>query len=126
MDNATLVSPGTTVSGNVRGKGPLTIAGRVDGRVAIEGEVDVLAKGIVVGAELEADLVRVRGSVKTVLKARAAAAFDAGAQVEGEVHAPRLEIDPNARVRARLVMPLALPRGVRVPQATRRDDPWNG
>lgn len=124
MDNATLVSAGTTVSGNVRGKGPLTIAGRVEGRVSIEGEVDVLPKGYA-GSDIEADLVRVRGSVKAVVKARSAVALDAGSQVEGEVHAPRLEIDPNARVRARLVMPLSLPRGVRVPQATRRDDPWN-
>jgi len=124
MDNGTLVSAGTVVSGVVRGKGPLAIAGRVEGRVALEGEVEVVAKGSV-GGDIEADLVRVRGATKGAIKVRQAAAIEAGAQVEGEVHAPRLEIDPQARVKARLHMPLALPRGVRIPpNVTRREDPW--
>ena len=125
MDNGTLISAGTVVSGVLRGKGPLAIAGRVEGRVTIEGDVDVVAKGFV-GSEIEADFVRVRGSSKGVLKARQQATIEAGAQVEGDVHAPRIEIDPQARVKARLHMPLALPRGVRVPpNVTRREDPWN-
>ncbi|MCC6621037.1 MAG: polymer-forming cytoskeletal protein [Deltaproteobacteria bacterium] len=125
MDNGTLVSAGTVVSGVVRGKGPLVIAGRVEGRVAVEGEVEVVAKGAV-ASEIEADFVRVRGATKGAIRARQAAVIEAGAQVEGEVHAPRLEIDPQARVKARLHMPLALPRGVRVPtNTTRREDTWN-
>jgi cytoskeletal protein CcmA (bactofilin family) len=48
--------------------------------------------------------------------------LDAGAQVEGVIEASRVEIDPSARLKGRLVMPLNLPRGLKVPTPTR--DPW--
>ncbi|MFO0744055.1 MAG: polymer-forming cytoskeletal protein [Myxococcota bacterium] len=125
MDNGTLISSGTVVNGTVRGKGVLAVGGRVEGKIAIDGEVEILAKGFG-GSEIEADLVRVRGAVKGTVRARVAAALDAGSVVEGDIHAPRIDIDPQSRIKARLHMPLTLPRGVRVPPpAARREDPWN-
>ena len=43
-------------------------------------------------------------------------------KVEGVIEASRVEIDPSARLKGRLVMPLNLPRGLKVPTPTR--DPW--
>jgi|GEM_PF-1251084 len=122
MDNGTLISPGMVVNGTVRGKGPFVVQGRVDGRVLLEGDLRVAAKATV-NAEVEVDVVEVKGLVKGGIKARQSVTLDAGAVVEGSIDAPRIEIDPQARVKARLVMPLNLPRGVKVPAAATRD-PW--
>lgn len=119
--NTTVLTPGMVVNGTVRGKGPLLVQGRVDGRVLIDGELRIAAKAAL-GAELEADLVEVKGLVKGAIKARSSVTLDAGAQVEGPIEAPRIEIDPAARVKGRLVMPLQLPRGVKAPSQAR--DPW--
>lgn len=119
--NTSVVTPGTIVNGTVRGKGPLLVAGRVDGRILIDGELRIAAKALI-GADIEADVVEVKGLVKGPIKARSAVTVDAGAQVEGQIEAPRIEIDPAARIKGRLVMPLNLPRGVKAPTATR--DPW--
>ena len=121
MDNGTVISPGMVVNGTVRGKGPFVVQGRVDGRVLIEGDLRVAAKATV-QAEVEVDVAEVKGSVKGSIKARQSVSLDAGSQVEGPVEAPRVEIDPQARFKGRLVMPLNLPRGIKVPTQTR--DPW--
>jgi len=122
MDNGTVISPGMVVNGTVRGKGPFIVQGRVDGRVLLEGDLRVAAKATV-QADVEVDVVEVKGSVKGAIKARQSVSLDAGAVVEGTIDAPRVEVDPQARVKARLVMPLNLPRGLKVPAAA-KSDPW--
>ena len=122
MDNGTVISPGMVVNGTVRGKGPFVVQGRVDGRVLIEGDLRVAAKATV-QAEVEVDVAEIKGVVKGAIKARQSVTLDAGAVVEGSIDAPRIEIDPQARVKAKLVMALNLPRGVKVPAAATRD-PW--
>lgn len=121
MDNGTVISPGMVVNANVRGKGPLLVQGRIDGRVTLDGELRIAPKATVQG-EVEVDVAEVKGLVKGGIKARQQVSLDAGAQVEGAIDAPRIEIDPGARVKGRLVMPLNLPRGIKVPTPTR--DPW--
>jgi cytoskeletal protein CcmA (bactofilin family) len=113
MDPTTqIIGPQTTVHGTVRGKGPLAIAGRIDGQVSLEGDCLVMARAVV-QAGVEADTVEVRGTVKGDVRARGHVIVAANASVEGLIEAPRVEIDPQARVRARLAMPIQLPRGVR-------------
>jgi cytoskeletal protein CcmA (bactofilin family) len=121
MDNGTVITPGMAIQGTVRGKGPLHVQGRVDGRVLLDGEVRVAPRAAL-SADIEADQVEVKGQVKGAIKARASVSLDAGAQVEGPIDAPRIEIDPAARVKGRLTMPLQLPRGVKAPTTNR--DPW--
>ncbi len=122
MDNGTHIQAGTVVVGTVRGKGPLTVAGRIDGKVFIDGDVRIAARAAVT-SDIEADVVEVRGLVKGNIKARQQVVVDAGAQVEGTIEGARIEIDPAARVKGRLVMPLQLPRGVRGPTPAR--DAWS-
>lgn len=121
MDHAAQIGSQTLVSGTIRGKGPLAIAGRVDGSVVLEGDCLIMGKAVV-NATIEAESVEVRGAVKGDIKARAAVIVGANAQIEGVVDAPRIEIDPQARVRGRLQMPLQLPRGVR---ARETRDGWS-
>ncbi|MCB9733086.1 MAG: polymer-forming cytoskeletal protein [Deltaproteobacteria bacterium] len=112
MENVTIVSAGVRVSGTITGKGPLAVAGRVDGHVAVEGEVQVGPRARV-EAEVNADLVAVAGFVKGTVKATTAVALMAGGQVEGTIDCKRVDIDPQARLKGRLVMPLTLPRGIK-------------
>lgn len=112
MENVTIVGPGVRVSGTITGKGPLSVAGRVDGRVAVEGEVQVGPRARV-EAEVQADLVAIAGFMKGTVKATTAVALMAGAQMEGTIDCKRVEIDPQAQLKGRLAMPLTLPRGVK-------------
>lgn len=116
MDNVvTVVSAGIVITGTVTGKGPVAVSGRVDGRITVEGEVQIAPKARLV-ADISADTVAVAGAVKGNITAITAVALGAGAQVEGTVDSKRVEIDPQARIKGRLVMPLTLPRGIKVPQ----------
>jgi len=117
LDNVvTIVSPGIVIAGTVTGKGPVAVGGRVDGRIAIDGEVQVAARARVT-ADISADTVAIAGAVKGDIKAATAVALVAGAQVEGAVESKRIDVDPQARLKGRLTMPLTLPRGVKVPAA---------
>lgn len=122
MDNAAQIGSQTAIIGNIVGKGPLAIAGRIDGTVTLDGDCLVMGKATV-NATITADTIEVRGAVKGDLKARAQVVVTANAQIDGTIEATRIDIDPQARVKGRLVMPLQLPRGVRA-KDTR--DPWAG
>jgi len=123
LDNVvTVVSPGIVIAGSVTGKGPLAVSGRVDGRITVEGDVRIAQKARVV-ASIAADTVEVAGAVQGDVKATTAILLAPGAQVEGTVDAKRVEIDPQARIKGRLVMPITLPRGVKPPQ-TRSSSGW--
>jgi len=122
LDNAAQIGSQTAIIGNIVGKGPLAIAGRIDGTVTLDGDCLVMGKATV-NATITADTIEVRGAVKGDLKARAQVVVTANAQIDGTIEATRIDIDPQARVKGRLVMPLQLPRGVRA-KDTR--DPWAG
>lgn len=122
MDNAAQIGSQTAIIGNISGKGPLAIAGRIDGSVTLEGDCLVMGKAVV-NAAITADTVEVRGAVKGDIKARAQVVVTANAQIDGTIEAARIDIDPQARVKGRLIMPLQLPRGVRAKETR---DPWAG
>lgn len=117
MDNVTVVSPGILITGTVTGTGPIAVGGRVDGRIAVAGEVQVTQKGRLV-ADVAADTVVVAGSIKGNIKAVSAVALGPGAQVEGAIESKHVDVDPQARLKGRLVMPLTLPRGLKVPSGS--------
>lgn len=122
MDNVvTVVSPGIVIAGSVSGKGPVTVSGRVEGRITVDSDVQVTQKARLT-ADITADTVAVSGTVKGDVKAATSVILAAGAQVEGAVDAKRVEIDPQARLKGRLVMPITLPRGVKAPQVRSSSD----
>jgi len=123
VDNVTIVSPGVRISGTMTGRGPVAVGGRVDGRIAVDGEVQVEARAHV-DADIHADTVAIAGHVKGHVKARTSVTLAAGAQVEGILESQRAEIDPQARVRGRLIMPVTLPRGVKAPTSSSSPAGW--
>ncbi len=98
MANPTIIGRTSFVRGRVTGDGDLEIAGRVEGEVAVSGEVVIDASGLVASGVTGSRIV-VRGAVKGDLVASEALVIEAGARVVGDLRAPRIAIAPGGLVR---------------------------
>ena len=98
MTDGSVIGPGTVVRGNVRGEGSLTIYGRVEGDVAITGDV-VLGEAAAVRGNITATQITVGGSVLGALNGSEAVLIEGGARVVGDVLAPRIGVASGALVR---------------------------
>jgi cytoskeletal protein CcmA (bactofilin family) len=100
-----VVSPGTTVDGEITGDGDLLIRGKVRGRVSLGGSLTVAPAGA-----LEADVVA-GGTVR----------LEASSRVEGDIRAPRVVIVDGASFRGSVdtsgAVPSAGPAAVPSPDA---------
>ena len=101
MAEASVIGQGTVVRGNVRGEGSIEIYGRVDGDVAVTGDVTLgehaSVRGDVSGARLT-----VGGTVAGELRGTEAVVLERTAQVTGDITAPRVGIEEGARARGAL------------------------
>jgi cytoskeletal protein CcmA (bactofilin family) len=86
------------VKGRVHGNEDLTVEGRVEGEVAIDGDVIIEASGLV-AANISAHVITVRGAIKGDLTGSEAVRLEDGARVVGDLRAPRVAIAPGALVR---------------------------
>ena len=98
MADVTVIGRGAHVTGRVEGAVDLEIHGRVDGDVAIEGEVTISAQGLV-GANVSARRLVVQGAVRGDLSGEEAVRLEEGARVVGDVKAPRVAIAPGALIK---------------------------
>jgi cytoskeletal protein CcmA (bactofilin family) len=94
----TTIGRGTVVRGSVRGDGDLEILGRVEGSVAVSGELSI-GEGALVRSDVSARRVTVRGAVAGNVSAVEAILLEAGARVVGDLGAPQIGIRPGALVR---------------------------
>jgi len=94
----TVIGRGVRVRGRVTGEADLTIAGHVEGEVAVAGDVTIEAGGLV-GANVSARSVVVRGAVKGDLTGEELVRLEDGARVVGDLRAPRIAIAQGALVR---------------------------
>lgn len=97
-DDRTVIDRSSFVCGRIEGSGDLEIAGRVEGDVAVSGEVLIAETGLV-GANVSAARIVVRGAVKGDLVAEESLHVDASARVVGDLRAPRIAIAPGGLVR---------------------------
>jgi cytoskeletal protein CcmA (bactofilin family) len=98
MPEATVIGRGTQIRGRVSGQVDLEILGHIDGEVEVDGDVTVDADGLV-GANVSARRVVVRGAIRGDLTGEEAVVLEDGARVVGDVRAPRIAIAPGALVR---------------------------
>jgi cytoskeletal protein CcmA (bactofilin family) len=102
---ATLIGPGTTVTGDLGFRGGLHLDGRVVGDVdgeAGESEMTVGAEGVIEGTVRVDELV-LNGTVRGDVVARQRVELGPGARVEGNVTYAVLEMAAGAGVNGRLV-----------------------
>jgi cytoskeletal protein CcmA (bactofilin family) len=103
MAEGSVIGQGTVVRGNVHGEGSLEIFGRVDGDVAVTGDV-TLGEGASVRGDINGARITVGGTVTGELRGTEAVVLEATAQVTGDISAPRLGIEEGALVRGGLRM----------------------
>ncbi|MBX3263974.1 MAG: polymer-forming cytoskeletal protein, partial [Labilithrix sp.] len=84
MATSTVIGRASFIRGRVSGDGDLEIAGRVEGEVAVNGDVVVDTSGLV-AANVSAARIVVRGAVKGDLVAEQVLLIEAGARVVGDL-----------------------------------------
>jgi cytoskeletal protein CcmA (bactofilin family) len=94
-DSGAEISKSTVVRGKVQGAESLSVAGRIEGSVALEAKLTVERSGVV-KADVEADEVIVRGILIGNVKAKKAIRLEAGARVRGDLEAPLIAVAEGA------------------------------
>lgn len=96
-DDQAIIGAGARLRGTIRGSEPLRIEGRVDGRVELEATLTVEASGVA-RADLVAREIVIAGIVVGDVEARERLVVLPTAQIRGALTAPRLRMEPGARV----------------------------
>ncbi|WP_052376883.1 bactofilin family protein, partial [Chondromyces apiculatus] len=104
------IGPTTAVRGNVRGEGDLEILGRVEGSVAVTGDVTI-GEGALVRSDVRGRRVTVRGAVAGNVSGEEAVVLEEGARVAGDLGAPQVGIRPGALLRGHVSTAGPLPEG---------------
>ena len=97
-EDVTVIGQGSRVTGRITGDGSLEILGHVDGEVEVTGEVTVGDEGLV-GSNVVARRIVVRGAVRGDLTASESIALDSNARVIGDLRAPRIAVTAGALIR---------------------------
>ncbi len=90
------IGPSVVIKGEVSAGEPLTVSGRVDGTIDVPGHIVTIEAGAHVTADVAAAGIIVAGTVKGSLVAEDRIALRAGAEVEGNLSAPRLTVEDGA------------------------------
>src|SRR5580698_10342382 len=97
LESTSTIGRGTVVRGSVHGEGDLEILGRVEGSVAVSGELTI-GEGALLKSDVSGRRVVVRGAVAGNVSAAEAIILEAGARVAGDLGAPQISIRPGALV----------------------------
>src|SRR5580698_3894348 len=116
MNGASTIGQGTLVRGSVRGEGDLEVLGRVEGSVAVGGELSI-GEGALVKSDVSGLRVVVRGAVLGDVSAEESIVLEAGARVVGDLGAPRIGIRPGALVRGNVATGAPLEHAAAAPVA---------
>ncbi len=96
MQHGAHIGPTVVIKGEISAKEPLVVSGRVHGTIAAPGCVVTIEAGAHVTADIAAGGIVVAGTVHGALVAEDRIALRAGADVEGDLTAPRLAVDDGA------------------------------
>ena len=102
MQAASIIGPSISVKGNISADEPLTIAGRVDGTVRVNGHSLTIDSAGRVDADVQADSVVVAGKVTGSLVATTRLVVRDTAIVEASLTAPVLSVADGAQIRGRI------------------------
>ena len=100
-----------TVRGTLTGEEDLVVEGRVEGSVSLAGHL-IVAEGGVLEADLDVQSIEVHGEVRGDIVASESITIDKGAEVAGNVRAPRVIIHDGAQFQGSVEMDVDLPEGL--------------
>ena len=102
-----LLGQGASYTGDMAFEGRVRVDGRFVGRIYTDDVLEIGEPGHVEG-EIDAEVVRIAGSVDGKILARRRLTILPTGRVTGEVEARELEVHPGARIDGRLVCGLSL------------------
>ena len=100
--------PSLVVRGRVFGRGDITVAGRHEGELDVDGELLIAGDGKVVG-HARATKVIVAGELVGDATGTEVVAIRAGGRIEGNVRAPQVAIDDGGALHGGVDMDFAMP-----------------
>jgi cytoskeletal protein CcmA (bactofilin family) len=103
-----VIGPQIAVRGTLVGEEDLIVEGRIEGSITLTGHLVVAEPGVI-EANLDVDSIEVRGSVIGDIVASRSITIEKGAQVNGNVRAPRVIIHDGAHFRGAVDMKVNLP-----------------
>ena len=115
MDTTARIGPSIHITGSVTASEPLTIAGHVDGTIAVDGHALTVDVGGRVQASVTAHTIVIGGSVNGRLNAGARIVVRETATIEGDLSAPAVSLADGATVHGKVET--AARRGSAVPAA---------
>jgi cytoskeletal protein CcmA (bactofilin family) len=92
------------LEGKLSGAGAVIVQGELAGEVELEGDLLIGAGGAVEGRPARAHRVRVDGRASGSLKVKGALEIGAGGSLEGRAQAQRLQVSPEASLKADLTI----------------------
>jgi cytoskeletal protein CcmA (bactofilin family) len=102
MDTTAGIGPSIHIKGDVTASEPLTIAGRVDGTIAVDGHALTVAAGGHVQASVTAHTIVIGGIVNGRLSAGARIVVRETATIEGDLSAPAVSFADGATVHGKV------------------------
>lgn len=102
----TTIAPETRINGRIEGDADVLVQGRVDGTIVLTETLTVAPHGFVSG-DVQAKIIVVEGFASGTLRASAVVHLTSTAQVEGEIFAAAVRLDPGARLQGRVEMDVA-------------------
>lgn len=107
-----VIGPEIAVRGTLSGEEDLLVEGRIEGNVSLAGHMIVAESGDI-EADLDVDSIQVHGQVRGDITAARSITIERGAQVSGNVKAPRVIINDGAHFDGSVDMDVELPEGLR-------------
>ena len=96
MQHGAHIGATVVIKGEISSKEPITVSGRVDGSITVPGFVVTIEPGAHVTADVEAGGIVVAGTVVGSLVAEERIELRSGADVDGDLIAPRLAVEDGA------------------------------
>jgi cytoskeletal protein CcmA (bactofilin family) len=109
-NDASVLGPGTRITGRVTGEGALRIEGGLKGDVSISGPAEIAEGGSVEG-NVQAESLEIGGSLIGDAVTQGPIAVRASAVVRGDLRASEVSLEPGCRVSVRLDTQLELDLG---------------
>jgi cytoskeletal protein CcmA (bactofilin family) len=101
--DTSVIAESAQIVGRITGDGDLEIRGRVEGEVALGGDL-VLAEGAIIRGNVSGARVTIRGAVLGDISGTDAVVLEASARVLGNLRAPRIAVALGAQIRGELDM----------------------
>jgi len=103
QQQAANIGPSIVIKGEVLAKEPISVAGRVEGRILVEAHGVTIAQGAHVSGDVIAAAIVVAGTLEGTLAADGRIQLLDTAVVEGDIEAPRIAVHDGALVRGKVV-----------------------